>query len=200
MNFSFIFWDADGLQIGNVTTHPGWGTRPLTLWEPGVLYEDSHQIPLLRSSPTVARMYVGFIDPASTALESEGLVPVAGGGPRIESRVIWTHYRQLEPLAVRYDGGISLVGAAVGQGEVQFATTEEIIMPRDRSMWVALQWQDPVDSETVYGTSLRLYAAESEGSWVFQEDTDLWKAAGATSAESALQATIDTLIRLGFPS
>ena len=191
--------DADGLQIGNVTTHPGWGTRPLTLWEPGVLYEDSHQIPLLRSSPTVARMYVGFIDPASTALESEGLVPVAGGGPRIERRVIWTHYRQLEPLAVRYDGGISLVGVAVGQGEVQFATTEEIIMPRDRSMWVALQWQDPVDSETVYGTSLRLYAAESEGSWVFQEDTDLWKAAGATSAESALQATIDTLIRLDFP-
>lgn len=191
--------DADGLQIGNLTTHPGWGTRPLTLWQPGELYEDSYQIPLLRSSPTVARMYVGFIDPASTALESEGLVPVAGGGPRIESRVIWTHYRQLEPLAVRYDGGISLVGAAVGQGEVQFATTEEIIMPRDRSMWVALQWQDPVDSETVYGTSLRLYAAESEGSWVFQEDTDLWKAAGATSAESALQATIDTLIRLDFP-
>ena len=191
--------DADGLQIGNLTTHPGWGTRPLTLWQPGELYEDSYQIPLLRSSPTVARMYVGFIDPASTALESEGLVPVAGGGPRIESRVIWTHYRQLEPLAVRYDGGISLVGVAVGQGEVQFATTEEIIMPRDRSMWVALQWQDPVDSETVYGTSLRLYAAESEGSWVFQEDTDLWKAAGATSAESALQATIDTLIRLDFP-
>ena len=191
--------DAEDVQIGNVTTHPGWGARPLTLWQPGVLYEDSYQIPLQRNSPKVARLYIGFIDPASTALESEGLLPVAGGGPRIESRVIWTHYQQLEPLAVRYDGGITLVGAAVGQGEIQFATTEEIVVPKDRSMWVALQWQDPIDSETTYATSLRLYAVEAEGSWVFQEDTDLWKAAGATSAESANQATIDTLVRLDFP-
>ena len=191
--------DVDGMQIGNVTTHPGWGARPLTLWQPGVLYEDSYRIPLQRSLPKVARLYVGFVDPASTALESEGLLPVEGGGPRIESRVIWTHHQQLEPLAVRYDSGISLVGVAVGQGEVQFATTEEISVPKDRSMWVALQWQDPIDSETTYATSLRLYAVESEGSWVFQEDTDLRKASGATSAESALQATIDTLVWLDFP-
>ncbi len=191
--------DADGRQIGNVTTHPGWGTRPLTLWQPGVLYEDSYRIPLQRNLPKVARMYVGFVDPTSTALENEGLLPVEGGGPRIESRVIWTHYQQLEPLAVRYDSGISLVGVAVGQGEVQFATIEEISVPKDRSMWVALRWQDPIDSETTYATSLRFYAEESKGSWVFQEDTDLWKTAGATSGESALQATIDTLVRLDFP-
>jgi len=191
--------DADGIQIGNVTTHPGWGTRPLTLWQPGVLYEDSYRIPLQRNLPNIARMYVGFVDPASTALESEGLLPVEGGGPRIESRVIWTHYHQLEQLAVRYDRGISLVGVAVGQGEVQFATTEKISVPKDRSVWVALQWQDPIDSETTYATSLRLYAVESEGSWVFQEDTDLWKAAVATSGESAIEATIDTLVRLDFP-
>ncbi|MCY3899983.1 MAG: glycosyltransferase family 39 protein [Caldilineaceae bacterium] len=191
--------DANEAQIGNVTTQPGWGTRPLTLWQPGVLYEDSYQVPLQRNSPKVVRMYIGFIDPASTALESEGLLPVEGGGPRIESRVVWTHYQQLEPLAVNYDGGISLVGVAVGQGEVQFATEEEIFVQEDRSMWVALQWQDPVDSETTYATSLRLYAVESEGSWVFQEDTDLWKAGGATSADSAPLATIDTLVRLDFP-
>ncbi|MDE0311334.1 MAG: hypothetical protein OXI52_03645, partial [Caldilineaceae bacterium] len=191
--------DANDAQIANVTTQPGWGTRPLTLWQPGVLYEDSYQVPLQRNSPKVARLYVGFVDPTSTALESEGLLPVAGGGPRIESRVIWTHYQELEPLAVRYDSGISLVGVAVGQGEVQFATEEEIFVQKDRSMWVALQWQDPVDSETTYATSLRLYAVESEGSWVFQEDTDLWKAGGATSADSAPLATIDTLVRLDFP-
>ena len=191
--------DADGMQIGNVTTHPGWGTRPLTLWQPGVLYEDSYKVPLQRALPNVARLYVGFVDPASTALESEGLLPVEGGGPRIESRVIWTHYQQLEPLTVRYDGGISLVGVAVGQGDVQYTTKELISVPKNRSMWVALQWQDPVDSETDYATSLRLYAADSDESWVFQEDTDLWKASGAASADSALHRTIDTLVRLDFP-
>ena len=191
--------DASDTQIGNVTTHPGWGNRPLTLWQPGLLYEDSYQVPLQRNSPKVARVYVGFVDPASTALESEGLLPVAGGGPRIESRVIWTHYQQLEPLAVNYDSGISLVGVALGQGEIQFSTNRLISVPEDRSMWVALQWRDPVDSETAYATSIRLHAAGSEGSWVFQEDRDLWKPAGATGAEPASHVTIDAMVRLAFP-
>ena len=190
---------ADDMQIGNVTTHPGWGARPLTLWQPGVLYEDSYQVPLQRSSPKVARMYIGFVDPASTALESEGLLPVAGGGPRIESRVIWTHYQRLEPLAVRYDSGISLVGVALGQGESQFSTKQLISVSKDRSIWAAVQWQDRVDSEAAYATSLRLYAAESGGSWVFQEDTSLWKPVGATNADSAPHVSIDTLVRLDFP-
>lgn len=191
--------DANGTQIGNVTTQPGWGTRPLTLWQPGALYEDSYQVPLLSNSPKVARLYVGFIDPASTALESEGLLPVAGGGPRIESRVIWTHYKELEPLAVRYDSGISLVGLAVGQGESQFSTKQLISVPKDRSMWVASQWQDLVDSEAAYATSLRLHATESEGTWVFQEDSDLWRPEGAASANRAPQITIDSFVRLDFP-
>ena len=64
--------DANDAQIANVTTQPGWGTRPLTLWQPGVLYEDSYQIPLQRNSPKVARLYIGFIDPASTAPGERG--------------------------------------------------------------------------------------------------------------------------------
>lgn len=192
--------DAHDMQMGNVTTHPGWGTRPLTVWQPGVLYEDSYQVPLQRNLPKVVRMYIGFIDPASTALESEGLLPVAGGGPRIESRVIWTHYQQLEPLVVSYDSGISLVGVALGKGEAQFSTKQVISVPEDRSMWAALQWEDAVDSETAYATSLRLHAVDSEGSWVFQEDTSLWKPAAPTGANRAPHITVDTVVRLAFPS
>ncbi len=191
--------DAEDRQIGNVTTHPGWGGRPLTLWQPGVIYEDSYQIPLERSSPKLARVYVGFVDPASTALESEGLLPVAGGGPRIESRVIWTHYEQLEPRAVRYDRGITLVGVALGQGEVQLSTKALIEVDRDRPVWVALQWRDLVDSEAAYASSLRLYATEMEGSWVFQEDTDLRKPEGTPNVNRAPDATIDSLVRLTVP-
>ncbi|MDE0198045.1 MAG: DUF2142 domain-containing protein [Caldilineaceae bacterium] len=191
--------DAEDRQIGNVTTHPGWGARPLTLWQPGVIYEDSYQIPLERSSPKVARVYVGFVDRTSTSLESEGLLPVAGGGPRIESRVIWTHYHQLESMAVGYDSGMSLVGVALGQGEVQLSTEGLIEIERDRPVWVALQWRELVESETVYATSLRLYATETDGSWVFQEDSDLWKPEGAPYVKRAPEATIDSLVRLTFP-
>ncbi len=191
--------DSNNQQIGNVTTQPGWGTRPLTLWQPNVIYEDTYLIPLEFPSPKVVRLYVGFIDTASTVLESEGLLPVAGGGPRIESRVIWTHYEQLEPKGVRYDSGISLVGVALGQGEVQFSTQELIEIETKRSLWVAMQWQEPVDSVTAYATSLRLHAAGSGGNWVYQEDANLWKPDGGPKASQATHATVDSLVRLTFP-
>lgn len=191
--------DSDDQQIGNVTTQPGGGTRPLTLWQPNVIYEDTYQIPLGRYSPKVARLYVGFIDPASNALESEGLLPVVGGGPRIESRVIWTHYEKLEPRSVRYDSGISLVGIALGQGEAQSSTQELIEIETERSLWVAMQWQEPVDSVTVYATSLRLHAADHEGSWVYQEDANLWKPDVGHNAKRAPNVTVDSLVRLILP-
>ena len=190
--------DPNNMQIGNVTTHPGWGVRPLTLWQPGVLYEDTYLIPI-DSTASLARLYVGFIDPESTALESEGLLPVAGGGPRIESRVIWTYYERLEPLAVEYDSGISLKGVALGQGEVQLSTEQLLEVDGDRPMWVAMQWQDTVESDTDYATSLRLYMAEKEGNWVYQEDTVLWKPENVPPQPGASALTIDTLVRLVFP-
>jgi len=195
--------DANDRQIGNVTTQTGWGVRPLTLWKPDVIYEDTYLIPLERLSPKVARLYVGFVDPSSTALESEGLLPVAGGGPRIGSRVIWTHYAQLESLSVDYDSGISLVGAVVGVEEVQFSTMELIEIEENRSIWVALQWQDRVESETAYATSLRLHAVGSEGNWVFQEDTNLWRQGFGHGvghgAAAASNTTIDLLVPLSLP-
>ena len=192
--------DSENMQIGNVTTHPGWGVRPLTLWQPGVLYEDTYLIPIERRSPALARLYVGFVDPESTALESEGLLPVAGGGPRIESRVIWTFYEQLEPLAVEYDSGISLLGIALGQGEVQLSTGQLLELDQGRSLWVALQWQDDVASDIDYATSIRLYPVDKDGDWVYQEDTDLWKILPATTEIGTLTVQIDTFVPMSFPA
>ncbi len=191
--------DAHDRQIGNVTSHPGWGVRPLTLWQPGLIYEDSYQIPLDRPSPKFARVLLGFVDPSSTALENEGLLPVAGGGPRIESRAIWTYYEQLEPMDIRYDSGISLVGVALGQGDVQLSTRQLIELGRDRTMWVAMRWQDVVDSDTEYATSLRLHPVEDEGSWVYQEDLKLWKPVSSLPAHMTPGAPVDTLVRLDLP-
>jgi len=191
--------DAFDRQIGNVTSHPGWGARPLTLWQPGLIYEDSYQIPLDRPSPNFARILVGFVDPHSTALENEGLLPVAGGGPRIESRVIWTHYEDLEPMAVRYDSGISLVGVALGQRDIQVSTRQLIELGQDRTMWVAMRWQETVYSDTEYAASLRLHPEKDKGSWVFQEDLSLWKPVSALPAVATPGALIDTLVRLELP-
>lgn len=191
--------DEDNKQIGNLTTHPGWGVRPLSLWQPGLLYEDSYQIPLTKPSPSFFRMIVGFVDPASTALESEGLLPVFGGGPRIESRVIWTYYEQLEPLAVQFDTGISLLGVALGQGQVQLSTQQQLELEQDRSLWVALQWQDSAEPDIDYASSLRLYPAGEEGGWVYQEDSNLWKPVGAPGEELTQTDLIDTLVHLALP-
>ncbi len=189
--------DAAGEQIGNLTTQPGWGVRPLTLWEPILLYEDDYLIPLDRASPALARVYVGFTDPSSTALESEGLLPVRGGGPRIESRVIWTYYKRLDPLPVEFDTGISLVGFALGQGDAQLATQEVVEIDGAETIWVALRWEDEAGSDISYAASLRLYAA-GEGRWVVQEDADLLRSGGAPAGQSA-RTQYDKLMQLAVP-
>ena len=190
--------DPNNVQIGNVTTHPGWGVRPLTLWKPGILYEDTYLIPLDRA-PAVARLYVGFVDPESTALESEGLLPVAGGGPRIASRVVWTYYEQLDPLEVEYDSGIALAGVALGQEEVQHSVKQLSDLDRLKPMWVAMRFHEVVDSEISYATSLRLYPVEQDGGWIYQEDRELWKPEHLTLQPGASAQPLDTLVRLVFP-
>jgi hypothetical protein len=63
------FLDENGREVANLTTHPGWGRNPTSGWQPGALYADPYQVlvsgPLDPSSPLLARVYTGFIDPAS---------------------------------------------------------------------------------------------------------------------------------------
>jgi hypothetical protein len=59
--------DRNGEVLGNVTSHPGWGSNPTSLWQPGVIYADNYQVPIIgpidSRSPILARLYAGFIDP-----------------------------------------------------------------------------------------------------------------------------------------
>lgn len=63
--------DENGLEIANLTTHPGWGRNPTTFWIPGAVYADTYFLRVTRRietwSPLAARLYVGFIDPATEA-------------------------------------------------------------------------------------------------------------------------------------
>ena len=66
----------------------------------------------------------------------------------------WTIYEQLEPLTVHFDGGISLHGLALGQGEEQLSSQQLLSQGVGRSLWVALQWQAAPGLEIDYSISL----------------------------------------------
>lgn len=84
----------EDLVVGNVTTHPGWGRFPTSLWEPGQIYPDRYQVTvwdnISNRSPLLATLYVGFIDP-------ETRLPLS------------IHDRQNVPLNRAYVGEVTVV-------------------------------------------------------------------------------------------
>lgn len=77
--------DETGAEIGNVTTHPGWGRLPTTLWQPGVIYADPYRVRITRGigdrSPLLARVYTGFIHPVNHSGEESAGAAAAGDAP-----------------------------------------------------------------------------------------------------------------------
>ena len=108
----------------------------------------------------------------------------------------WTFYETLEPLTVHYDGGIDLVGLALGQGEEQMPSQQMLELGKDRSLWVALQWQTTPDLETDYAVSLRLY--DSEGAQSYQDDHVLGNSTFARTRHWVVGQPVDTLFHLDF--
>ncbi|MBX3013481.1 MAG: hypothetical protein KF832_18315 [Caldilineaceae bacterium] len=69
--------DEQGREVGNLTTHPGWGRNPTTLWQPGAIYADHYPVLIQRTvdgtAPLLARVYIGFVDPQT---EESGRLPI----------------------------------------------------------------------------------------------------------------------------
>lgn len=61
--------DEHGEPIANLTTHPGWGRNPTSLWTAGAIYADSYLVRIEQQidadSPLLARVYTGFITPST---------------------------------------------------------------------------------------------------------------------------------------
>ncbi len=70
--------NEERVEIGNLTSHPGWGRHPTSLWQPGAIYADPYQVrieqPIDNRSPLLATLYVGFVNPAT---EKSGRLPIA---------------------------------------------------------------------------------------------------------------------------
>lgn len=82
------FLNPQGREVANLTSHPGWGRNPTSLWQPGLIYADTYPVtvdgPIDAQSPLLARVYIGFVDPAT---EESGHFPVDvvdGSGAKIE--------------------------------------------------------------------------------------------------------------------
>ncbi len=116
----------------------------------------------------------------------------------ISLRRPWAFYEQPESLEIRYDGGIELHGAALGQGEGQMSS-EEVVLARGLSMWGVLQWQTDPGLEIDYAISLRMYG--EAGEMAHQEDSVLWKATNhSPTSYWAPDEMVETLFQLDIPA
>lgn len=79
--------DEGGTEIANVTTHPGWGRNPTSLWQSGALYADTYPVRITgranSDSPLLARLYTGFVDPATEDAGRFPLVAVDSAGTTV---------------------------------------------------------------------------------------------------------------------
>ena len=110
----------------------------------------------------------------------------------------WKFYEHLEPLTVHYDGGISLHGLALGQGEEQLSSQQQFNLEQNRSLWVGLQWQTAPGLDIDYSISLRLLNAE--GASVYQTDKVLWDEIAAATSLWQPEEPVDTIFYLEIPA
>ncbi len=110
----------------------------------------------------------------------------------------WTLYEQLEPLPIDYDGGLSLLGFALGQGERQLPAQDIVDLGTDRAMWAVLQLQTAPGLEIDYVMSLRLH--DAGGARVFQEDESLLDSRHTHTSRWKVEEPVDNLFHLELPA
>ncbi len=129
--------DENRRAIGNVTSHPGWGRAPTSLWEPGIIYEDRYAVtisePVDARSPLRAVVYVGFMSPsADTPLParlSDGTVTsgMIGHVDVVPAAALDNKSLGLVPINVSFEDGLRLIGgrfpSSVEASEPQLAVT-----------------------------------------------------------------------------
>ncbi len=107
-------------------------------------------------------------------------------------------YEFLEPRTVIYDGGIALLGFALGQGEQQLPAQEIANLGTRRAMWMVLQLQTAPGLDIDYNASLRLYDAEDER--VFQHDAPLMGLHHLRTSQWQSAEPVDNLFHIDIPA
>ncbi len=106
---------------------------------------------------------------------------------------------KLEPLLVKFDGGIALQGLALGIGNGQLPSRPLLALKNDRSLRGVLQWRIDPGLNVEYAASLRLYNAENH--MTFQSDGPLrLHTTFVRTNHWPTNEPVDTLFRLEFPA
>jgi len=109
----------------------------------------------------------------------------------------WTFFERMQPLKVEYDGGISLLGLALGQGPKEYSAASPIELKKDEPLWVALNWETLPDLEVDFSVSIRLH--DRAGEIVFQEDSLLWNPLHRPTSDWTQSVGIDSLFQISLP-
>ena len=109
----------------------------------------------------------------------------------------WTFYDQLGPPFVDYDGGISLLGIALGKGNTQLSTQQQINLGPERTFWIAKQWQTAPGLDKEFAVSLRLH--DSEGGGVYQRDIVLLNPNYSPTSNWTPNKPVETLYHMEIP-
>ena len=114
-------------MLGNVTWQvSGWGRNPTSQWEPGEIYVDEYELLIDKlidvTSPLLAHLYVGFIDPNTQPVDNLPLSALDSGGagvnPLLGDIVIRPHRNpdlddyQFAPVDVQFADSIRLEGVS----------------------------------------------------------------------------------------
>ncbi len=110
----------------------------------------------------------------------------------------WVYHEYLEPLSFNYDGGIVLLGLALGLGAKQVPTGQLLDLESERSLWSVLRWRTEPAPNVDYAISLRLYNAEGERA--FQQDAVLWNPTHLPTSHWLAGEPVETPTMLHLPA
>lgn len=164
--------DETGREIGNLTSHPGWGRNPTTLWQPGAIYADSYPVlistPIATYAPLWARVYVGFVDPQTETEAAKRRLPVVArngageiytDGPFVGHVAVSPLHgpevadQAFEPVGTEFGGVIQLTAAHLPNPVTLSATS---------TLTVTLLWQAIGTPATDYTAFAQLRSAAGQ--------------------------------------
>jgi 4-amino-4-deoxy-L-arabinose transferase-like glycosyltransferase len=121
--------DENGVEIANLTTHPGWGRNPTTFWTPGALYADRYLLRVTERiddrSPLAARLYVGFIDPTTEA--SGAYLPLPAFAATGEEITPFVGAVVVEPLTMPQAGAAAIADGSEFGNVIRLKSAETVL-------------------------------------------------------------------------
>lgn len=189
--------DEQNQEVGNLTSHPGWGRHPTSRWQPGALYADSYGVlidrPIDNDAPLLAKVYVGFVNPAT---EQSGRFPIpaysADGTPMPEPFLANVAIAPATPpqpaLAMQPNG--AQFGHVIQLSAVNFA--DQVPLQARETFTVTLLWDVLNPPATNYTAFVHLLDAQGNRATGFDQapatrfPTQFWRSGDRIVSEFAI--------------